>query len=68
MSQVCCLIPLRQIVEARGGMAKVAKDAGIQRESLYRALCKRGNPRLTTLLPVIRALGMTLTVARTARP
>ena len=57
------LIALRQIAEARGGMAKVAKDAGIQRESLYRALSKRGNPRLTTLLAVIRAMGMTLTVA-----
>ena len=62
------LIALRQIAETRGGMAKVAKDAGIQRESLYRALSKRGNPRLTTLLAVIRALGMTLTVATTARP
>ena len=57
------LIALRQIAEARGGMAKLAKDAGIQRESLYRALSKRGNPRLTTLLAVIRAMGMTLTVA-----
>ena len=61
------LIALRQIAEARGGMAKVAKDAGIQRESLYRALSKRGNPRLTTLLAIIRAMGMTLTVATTAR-
>ena len=61
------LIALRQIAEARGGMAKIAKDAGIQRESLYRALSKRGNPRLTTLLAIIRAMGMTLTVATTAR-
>ena len=61
------LIALRQIAEARGGMAKVAKDAGIQRESLYRALSKRGNPRLTTLLAIIRAMGMTLTVATTVR-
>ncbi len=59
------LIALRQIAEARGGMAKVAKDAGIQRESLYRALSKRGNPRLSTLFAVIRALGMTLTVEPT---
>ena len=58
------LIALRQIAEARGGMAQVAKDAGLQRESLYRALSKRGNPRLTTLLAVIQALGMTLTVGR----
>ena len=61
------LIALRQIAEARGGMAKVAKEAGIQRESLYRALSKRGNPRLTTLLAIIRAMGMTLTVATAAR-
>lgn len=62
------LIALRQIAEARGGMAKIAKDAGIKRESLYRALSRWGNPRLTTLLAVIRAMGMTLTVATTARP
>ncbi len=61
------LIALRQIAEARGGMAKVAKDAGMQRESLYRALSRRGNPRLTTLLAVIRAMGMTLTVAAKSR-
>ena len=61
------LIALRQVAEARGGMAKIAKDAGIQRESLYRALSKRGNPRLTTLLAVIRAMGMTLTVASKAQ-
>ncbi len=62
------LIALRQIAETRGGMAKIAKDAGIKRESLYRALSRRGNPRLTTLQAVIRAMGMTLTVATTARP
>jgi probable addiction module antidote protein len=56
------LVALRQIAEARGGMAKVAKAAGIQRESLYRALSKRGNPRLSTLFAVIRAMGMTLTI------
>lgn len=41
------LIALRQIAEARGGIAKVAKAAGIERESLYRALSARGNPRLS---------------------
>ena len=42
------LIALRRIAEARGGLAKVAKAAGIERESLYRALSQRGNPRLST--------------------
>src|SRR5687767_6596051 len=56
------LAALRQIAEARGGIAKVAKAAGIERESLYRALSPHGNPRLSTLLAVTRAIGLKLTV------
>jgi probable addiction module antidote protein len=56
------LIALRQVAEARGGIAKVAKAAGIERESLYRALSPRGNPRLSTLVAVTKAMGLTLTV------
>lgn len=56
------LIALRHIAEARGGIAKVAKVAGIERESLYRALSPRGNPRLSTLVAVTKAIGMKLTV------
>ncbi len=56
------LIALRRIAEARGGLAKVAKAAGIERESLYRALSTRGNPRLSTLVAVTKAVGLKLTV------
>ena len=42
--------------------AKVAKAAGIERESLYRALSPRGNPRLSTLVAVTKAIGLKLTV------
>lgn len=56
------LIALRHIAEARGGIAKVAKAAGIQRESLYRALSVNGNPRLSTLMAVAKAMGLKLTV------
>jgi len=56
------LIALRRIAEARGGIAKVAKAAGIERESLYRALSLRGNPRLSTLVAVTKAVGLKLTV------
>ncbi len=56
------LIALRRIAEARGGIAKVAKAAGVERESLYRALSARGNPRLSTLVAVTRAVGLKLTV------
>jgi probable addiction module antidote protein len=56
------LIALRRITEARGGFAKIAKMAGIERESLHRALSTRGNPRLSTLVAVTRAMGLKLTV------
>lgn len=61
------LIALRRIAEARGGVAKVAKAAGLERESLYRALSPHGNPRLSTLVAVTRAIGLQLTV-EAARP
>lgn len=56
------LIALRHIAEARGGIAKVAKAAGVERESLYRALSRNGNPRLSTLFAVTKAIGLRLTV------
>lgn len=55
------LIALRHLAMAQG-IAKVAKAAGIERESLYRALSLRGNPRLSTLVAVTRAIGLRLTV------
>ncbi|MGH9450488.1 MAG: addiction module antidote protein [Terriglobia bacterium] len=56
------LLALRRIAESQGGVAKVAKAAGVERESLYRALSARGNPRLSTLVAVTRAVGLRLTV------
>jgi probable addiction module antidote protein len=48
------------IARARG-MTAVAREAGVTREALYKALSENGDPRLTTLLGVARALGVTLT-------
>jgi probable addiction module antidote protein len=45
------------------GMTQVAKDAGLSRESLYRALSEEGNPSLSTILKVLRAVGLRLTVS-----
>jgi probable addiction module antidote protein len=56
------LVALKHLAQARGGIAKVAKAAGIERESLYRALSPRGNPRLSTLVAVTKAIGLKLTV------
>jgi probable addiction module antidote protein len=55
------LIALRHLAQAQG-IAKVAKAAGIERESLYRALSPKGNPRLSTLVAVTKAIGLKLTV------
>ncbi len=56
------LLALRWIAEAYGGLAAVAAEAGISREALYRALSPNGNPTLRTLLAVLKAVGMRLSV------
>ena len=56
------LIALRRIAEARGGIAQIARKAGVERESLHRALSGRGNPRFSTLSAVAKAVGLRLTV------
>ncbi len=44
------------------GMTQVAKDAGMSRESLYRALSIDGNISLSAILKVLQALGLRLSV------
>ena len=43
---------------------KVARDAGLGRESLYKALSADGNPAFDTVLKVVRALGLRLHAAK----
>lgn len=56
------LLALRTVAEAYGGLAAVAVEAGISREALYRALSAKGNPTLKTLLAVLKAVGMKLSI------
>ncbi|NJD89216.1 MAG: putative addiction module antidote protein [Betaproteobacteria bacterium] len=56
------LLALRTIAEAYGGLGAIAKSAGISREALYRALSPKGNPTLKTILAVLGAVGMRLSV------
>ena len=49
------------IIARARGMTEVAREAGVTREALYKSLSQEGDPRLTTLLGVARALGVTLT-------
>lgn len=52
---------LGAVARARGGMAQLARETGISREALYRALSESGNPELGTALKVMHALGVRLT-------
>ena len=52
---------IRQIAKAHG-IAKIARAAGIKRESLSRALSPKGNPRFDTIYAVIQAMGLQFTV------
>ena len=54
------LLALGDVARARG-MAQVAKDAGLGRESLYKALAPGAKPRFDTVLKVAKALGVRLT-------
>jgi probable addiction module antidote protein/putative addiction module killer protein len=54
------LLALGDVARARG-MAQVAKDSGLGRESLYKALAPGAKPRFDTILKVARALGVKLT-------
>ncbi len=56
------LLALRTMAEAYGGLGAVAAQAGIGRDSLQRGLSPKGNPTLKTILAVLHAVGMRLTV------
>lgn len=56
---------LGDIARAKG-MSQVARDAGLGRESLYKALSPDGNPEFGTVMKVVRALGLSLHASRCA--
>jgi probable addiction module antidote protein len=53
------LLAIRNIARARG-MTQLARDTGLGRESLYKALSEGAKPRYDTILKVVRALGVKL--------
>ena len=60
---------INDVARARG-MSQLARDSGISREGLYKALSSTGNPEFSTMLKVIKALGIKLHAepASTDRP
>jgi probable addiction module antidote protein len=58
-SQEAFLIAVRNVLDARkANVSKVSKKSGITRQALYRALSKKGNPRLSTLHGILKAAGL----------
>lgn len=53
------LVAVKTVARARG-MSQLAKDSGLGRESLYKALSPGAKPRYETIMKVIRALGVKL--------
>ena len=56
------LVGLKNVVEARGGFTKVAKKASVTREHLYRMLSPDGNPTLVSLIDLLDALEIKLSL------
>ncbi|MBW2690837.1 MAG: putative addiction module antidote protein [Deltaproteobacteria bacterium] len=56
------LLALRNVADSKGGMTMMSKQTGLSRESLYRTLSENGNPKISTLFSIIKALGLHLTV------
>lgn len=51
------------VIARAKGMSQVAREAGVTREALYKALSPSGDPKLSTLLGVMKALGISLSAA-----
>jgi probable addiction module antidote protein len=56
------LVALKDVAQAQQ-MSKVAKEAGIKRETLYRSFSEQGNPTAATLVSVLKAVGLKLAVS-----
>jgi probable addiction module antidote protein len=56
------MLALRRMSKAFGGVQKLAEEAELNVNSLYRTLSSKGNPELKTLRAVLQAMGMQLTV------
>lgn len=66
-SQELLLLALRNVAVAQGGFKKLSHKTKLGRESLYKTLSKKGNPKLTTLTTLINAMGFDLQITLPAR-
>jgi probable addiction module antidote protein len=61
------LLALRQVAQAQGGIASVARSSRLSREATYRMLSKSGNPELRSLSAALRTMGLRLSVKTLTR-
>lgn len=57
------LASLSVIARVKGGFTKLSKETGYNREHLYRALSKEGDPKFSTVINVLNSLGLCLKIA-----
>ena len=57
------LASLSVAARVHGGFSKLSKETGLNREKLYRALSERSDPRFSTLMQVLSAMGLSLRIA-----
>lgn len=55
---------LGAVARAHGGISELARNTGLHRQTLQKALSERGNPTLDTVLKVLDALGLQMTIER----
>lgn len=60
--QAALMLALRQIAQAQGGIAQVARKAKLTREATYKMLSKAGNPELRSFKAVLKATGLRIAV------
>lgn len=58
------LLAVRDVVEAHGGIGSLSKETTLNREGLYDMLSEKGNPRLSSLSNVFKALGLQIAVTK----
>jgi probable addiction module antidote protein len=61
------LVALKNAVDMSGGMSKLSKDTGLNREGLYQTLSVNGNPEYRTLRSILGWLGVRLSLATALR-
>jgi probable addiction module antidote protein len=61
-NQAAIMLALRQVAQAQGGVAEIARKAKLTREATYKMLSKSGNPELRSLTAVLQATGLRIAV------